>query len=135
MTGIRGFNGWVGTVLGSPDPVALGRFYESLLGWPIRVSDPTWVTMVLRDQHGEPTRSNLAFQLEDEFEPPVWPSEPGHQQMQFHLDLAVTDVAAAVEDAVALGARLASFQPQAEVRVMLDPDGHPFCLWLDESTD
>jgi hypothetical protein len=31
--------------------------------------------------------------------------------------------------AVAVGAVLAEFQPQQKVRVYLDPDGHPFCLW------
>ncbi|MFE9031605.1 VOC family protein [Streptomyces iakyrus] len=30
--------------------------------------------------------------------------------------------------AVAEGARLAGFQPQDDVRVLLDPAGHPFCL-------
>ena len=30
-----------------------------------------------------------------------------------------------------LGATLAEFQPQDDVRVMLDPAGHPFCLYLD----
>ena len=41
------------------------------------------------------------------------------------------DLDAAVSDAVAAGARLAEFQPQDDVRVLLDPAGHPFCLWLD----
>jgi len=31
---------------------------------------------------------------------------------------------------VALGATVAEFQPQDDVRVHLDPAGHPFCLWL-----
>jgi hypothetical protein len=35
-----------------------------------------------------------------------------------------------VAHAVELGARQADFQPQDDVRVMLDPDGHPFCLYL-----
>jgi hypothetical protein len=26
---------------------------------------------------------------------------------------------------------LADYQPQDDVRVCLDPDGHPFCLWID----
>jgi hypothetical protein len=29
------------------------------------------------------------------------------------------------------GATLADYQPQDDVRVHLDPDGHPFCLYLD----
>ena len=27
--------------------------------------------------------------------------------------------------------KLADFQPQEDVRVYLDPAGHPFCLWID----
>ena len=49
--------------------------------------------------------------------------------MQLHLDIAVNDLAGATEDAVALGARLAEFQPQEDVRVLIDPEGHPFCLY------
>jgi hypothetical protein len=36
----------------------------------------------------------------------------------------------AVTYAVAQGATLAGFQPQDDVRVCLDPAGHPFCLYL-----
>ena len=35
--------------------------------------------------------------------------------------------------AVACGAVLAEYQPQELVRVLLDPAGHPFCLWVAES--
>jgi hypothetical protein len=31
-----------------------------------------------------------------------------------------------------MGAELACHQPQDDVRVLLDPVGHPFCLYLDE---
>jgi hypothetical protein len=47
--------------------------------------------------------------------------------MMLHLDIGVRDLAAAVE----LGAALPSHQPQADVRVLLDPAGHPFCLYID----
>lgn len=131
MAGIRGFTGWLGVVLGSPDPVALAHFYRDLFGWPIAAEEPTWVTMQLHDAAGHPVPANLAFQLEEVYDRPVWPNQPGQQQMQFHLDIGVADVAVAVADALALGAELADFQPQQDVRVMLDPDGHPFCLYLD----
>jgi hypothetical protein len=36
----------------------------------------------------------------------------------------------AVADAVEVGATLAAYQPQDDVRVLLDPAGHPFCLYL-----
>ena len=38
---------------------------------------------------------------------------------------------AMVSAGVLLGATLAEFQPQDDVRVYLDPAGHPFCLWVE----
>jgi beta-phosphoglucomutase-like phosphatase (HAD superfamily) len=49
--------------------------------------------------------------------------------MMIHLDIAVEDLDAGVAAAEAAGATLAVHQPQEDVRVMLDPDGHPFCLF------
>ena len=48
-----------------------------------------------------------------------------------HLEIEVDDLEASVAHAVAQGATLAGFQPQEDVRVCLDPAGHPFCLYLD----
>jgi catechol 2,3-dioxygenase-like lactoylglutathione lyase family enzyme len=112
-------------VLDSADPPALARFYQRLLGWPIGSADPTWVT--LRPEGGG---AGLSFQLEPDHAPPVWPAAPGQQQMQVHLDIEVDDLAAAVALAVGAGATEAGFQPQDDVRVLLDPAGHPFCLWV-----
>ena len=127
MAGIRGATGWVGTVLGTPDPAGLARFYADLLGGEVNALDADFATLKVDD-----STHYLAFQLETGHRPPVWPDPaPGEQQMQVHLDVGVASVAEAVEDAIALGARLADFQPQGDVRVMLDPAGHPFCLYLD----
>jgi len=60
----------------------------------------------------------------------VWPAEEGKQTASQHLAIRVDDLAAAVQWAESLGARLADFQPQDRVRVMIDPEGHPFCLFL-----
>ena len=49
--------------------------------------------------------------------------------MMMHLDFEVTDLDAAVAHAIGLGARVHDHQPQDSVRVMLDPAGHPFCLY------
>jgi hypothetical protein len=46
----------------------------------------------------------------------------------FQLDVAVDDLEVAVNESIAFGAKLAECQPQEEVRVLLDPEGHPFCL-------
>ncbi|WP_205473878.1 VOC family protein [Nocardioides sp. SYSU D00038] len=113
-----------GVVLDSRDPHRLARFYAELLDWRIGTEEDAWVTV--RPPDGV---AYLACQLDERHEPPVWPSAPGRPTMQLHLDLEVDDLDAAVADAVALGAEPASYQPQDDVRVLLDPDGHPFCLY------
>ena len=50
--------------------------------------------------------------------------------MQVHLDVAVSDLEAAGKLAEQAGATLAEYQPQEDVRVWIDPAGHPFCLFL-----
>ena len=129
MASIRGTTGWLGTVLGTPDPIGLAHFYAGLLGGDVNGLDTDFVTLKV-----DSSTHYLAFQLETNHVPPVWPT-PGlrEQQMQVHLNVGVRSVAEAVDDAVALGARLADFQPQDNVRVMLDPAGHPFCLYLDSA--
>ncbi len=115
------------TVIGTPDPRGLAAFYVDLLGWGVRQpddGDPDWV--VIKPPGGGP---GLSFQAERDHVAPVWPAGPGQQQMQLHLDLATDDLPAAVARAVELGAREAGHQPQELVRVMLDPAGHPFCLF------
>jgi catechol 2,3-dioxygenase-like lactoylglutathione lyase family enzyme len=112
------------TVIGAPDPRALAAFYARLLGWTIATDEPEWV--MLRPPSGG---IGLSFQLEPEFIPPVWPAVPGEQQMTSHLDIAVEDLEEAVRWAVDAGAAIADHQPQEDVRVMLDPAGHPFCLF------
>jgi hypothetical protein len=67
-----------------------------------------------------------------DYEPPVWPNTTGRQQMMMHLDIAVDDVDRAVAWAVQSGPTVAPVQPHVDVRVVLDPDGHPFCLFADE---
>jgi hypothetical protein len=52
--------------------------------------------------------------------------------MMIHLDIGVADLAAGVAWALQAGATLAEHQPQPDVRVLLDPAGHPFCLFLDQ---
>jgi len=117
------------TVLGAPDPRALGRFYRELLGWELREEEPEWV--VLKPPGATGPSVGLAFQLEDSHVPPTWPAGPGDQQMQAHLDIGVADLEAGVAYAESLGATQAGHQPQDDVRVMLDPAGHPFCLFTD----
>ncbi len=120
----RSREGWWGAVLDCPDASALARFYSDLLGWTIEKDEPGWAAM-----RPPGSVAYLGFQTSPEYVPPVWPPAPGEQQMMLHLDFEVDDLKGAVEDALAAGARLADHQPQENVRVMLDPAGHPFCLY------
>src|SRR5215831_9684244 len=103
-------NLWWGAAIEAPDPAALAAFYSRLLDWPVAHQEPG--TAIIK--------------------PPVWPPAPGQQRTMMHLDIQVEDLEAAVADAVALGARVAEYQPQDNVRVLLDPAGHPFCLCRDD---
>lgn len=115
-----------GTNLDAPDAAALAGFYRRLLGWTVAAEEPGWV--VLRPPGGGHT---LNFQTETRYVRPAWPARPGEPQMMMHLEIRVDDLSAAVTRAVELGATLAEFQPQRDVRVCLDPAGHPFCLYTE----
>ena len=112
-------------VLDAPDASELADFYRRLLGWAIKVDEGDWV-LLERPDGG----TSLSFQTEPHYVRPVWPGAEGEQLMMLHLDIEVDDLDEAGAHAVALGAVLASFQPQDDVRVYLDPAGHPFCLWI-----
>ena len=112
------------TTLSTRDARRLASFYEALLGWRRTTDEPGWVVIA-----GGDTAHRIAFHEDIAYEQPEWPSRAGRQQMQVHLELGADDVGAAVAHAIACGARLAEVQPQESVRVMLDPDGHPFCLF------
>ena len=115
--------------ISSSDPGGLGRFYAELLGMELKVDEPEWV--VIAGQDNIP----IAFELDQHFVPPVWPSRPGQPPTQMHLEIQVSDLPGALAHALECGARLAEHQPQDDVRVCLDPAGHPFCLWLDETAE
>jgi catechol 2,3-dioxygenase-like lactoylglutathione lyase family enzyme len=120
-------------VIDAADPVGPARFYERLLGWPlVEVEGPRpghppedgWAK--LRSPAGD---QKLEFQWEPHDVPPVRPGAPGEQMMMMHLDVEVDDLEEGVRWAVECGARVAAHQPQDGVRVVLDPEGHPFCLF------
>ena len=87
-----------------------------------------------------PGTKSLSSSARSPFVPPVWPTVAGQQQMGMHLDIAVDNLGEGpdrrtrffelLDDAVARGAQVADHQPQQDrVVVMLDPAGHPFCLF------
>ena len=115
---------WWGVTLEAPDPRGLLAFWSEVLGVPIHGVDDTGGTLDFGEGVG-----SFAVQKAEVYEPPVWPPEPGKQGMQMHIEVEVDDLEAAVAHAIELGATEAAHQPQDDVRVMLDPAGHPFCLY------
>lgn len=125
-----------GPVLDSGDPVGLARFYERLLGWtmvelegprPGYPAEDGWAKLRSPEED-----MKIEFQWEQHYAAPAWPPAPGQQQMMIHLDIEVDDLGAGVQWALEVGALFADHQPQEDVRVMLDPAGHPFCLFVGE---
>ncbi len=109
------------------DPYALAKFYAALLQWEIPFHDKQYACVCPPGvQQG--AYPGITFQKNPEYEPPVWPEQPGAQQQMAHIDFAVEDLERAVEYATGCGATLAGQQFAEGWRVMFDPAGHPFCL-------
>lgn len=102
-------------------------FYSQLLNWPVVFKEDTFVRIQSKD-----TGMGIAFQYDEDYIPPVWPSQIGKQQMMSHLDFAVKDkkeLEATTERALQLGAKVADEQyGNGEWITLLDPAGHPFCF-------
>lgn len=120
---------WMGVCLDCADARELADFYLRLLGWEIRGGDGAgWISIA------DPTETvHLNFQAEEWYERPVWPERASAPQKMMHFEILVEDMDDTVAHAVVAGATIASPQPgdrdPNELRVMLDPAGHPFCLY------
>ena len=84
------------------DPEASAAFWSGLLGWEVAHAERDYA-MLTGPAHA------LGFGRVEGYAAPGWPNE--HGSKQFHFDLAVEDLDAAQEQAVALGATLADPQP------------------------
>jgi predicted enzyme related to lactoylglutathione lyase len=127
---------WRGVCLDCFDAEEMAVFYGRLLGWAVTGRDTPadrrggagWVGM--QDPKGG---VGLSFQAEEWYRPPTWPEEKGHQAKMIHFEMSVDDLDAAVAEVIAAGGRIAPHRPadrdQAQHRIMLDPAGHPFCLY------
>jgi len=117
-----------GPVLDAADAIELARFYETLLGWTMveefQADGLSWAK--IESPGGD---LKIEFQGLADYVPPVWPTSGDEQQMMMHLDVAVDDLDNGTAWAVGAGATVAEHQPREGIRVMLDPAGHPFCLF------
>ena len=121
---------WTTVTLDCADAEALGSFYAGLFGWEISDRDGAdWVQV--RDPRGG---VGLNFQAENSYEPPLWPEQRGHQAKMMHFEILVEDLDTAIGQVLRAGGAEAPHQPadrdRTRLRVMLDPAGHPFCLFV-----
>lgn len=128
-------------VLDSTDARRLAEFYRAFFGLAYRRGDeppppgepdPNGADWLVLRTDGD---LSLAFQQVARLPRSTWPAADVPQQL--HLDTTVPDVAAldrAHERALALGATLLldrTDDPDEPLRVYADPDGHPFCVFVD----
>lgn len=112
-------------VLDCLDPQKLADFYIKLLGWRKGYDKDGFVII-----GSESSNVDIGFQRNLDYVPPVWPEKNGMQQQMLHLDFAVdpADQKHWVQQAVSMGATVAAEQYSEHWTVMLDPEGHPFCI-------
>jgi catechol 2,3-dioxygenase-like lactoylglutathione lyase family enzyme len=120
---------WTTVTIDCRDAEALADFYCRLLSWEVTARDGRgWVQA--RDPNGG---VGLNFQSDSNYHSPTWPERPDEQAKMLHFEILVDDVEAAVAHAAAAGGTVAPHQPHdrdpSRIRVMLDPAGHPFCLY------
>jgi hypothetical protein len=106
--------------LDSSDPSGLAEFYRQLLDLEEVFASDDFVAL-------KGAGILITVQRVEEYVRPDWPAGPIPKQL--HLELAVQDLEEAERGALALGATKADAQPNPDHwRVLLDPDGHPFCI-------
>jgi catechol 2,3-dioxygenase-like lactoylglutathione lyase family enzyme len=122
---------WVGLTIDCEWAEPMARFYEGLLEFEIHDLGPGGRWAQLFNPHGG---VHLNIQGGDGYQPPTWPEQPGELAKMLHLEVEVDDLQAAVALALELGGTEAPWQPPdrnpERIRVMLDPAGHPLCLFL-----
>ena len=115
LVGLEGWTRWAGLYPGS-----CGRS-GAVFGNPLQ----------LEHRHRLQQLLGLAFQAEPDYVAPRWPEEECAQQKMLHLDFLVDDLEEACAHALSCGAKKAPRQFYEGVAVFFDPDGHPFCLFVD----
>lgn len=120
-----------GLIYDCAQPEALARFYAKLLGGTV-TADPYGGYGVEVPGLG----FDLGFQLDEDYRRPVWPGAQGDQLQMLHMDIKVDDRHEAMVFALSIGATLPESQfcqPDWDVQwiTLLDPAGHPFCLFDD----
>jgi hypothetical protein len=111
-----------GVTIDCGDPAAMASFYAQALIGDISHEDETGAQVRLADGQ------LLLFRHVVDYRPPTWPSQ--ELPIQLHFEYYVDDVTIAEARLHLLGATTAESQDNddADLIVMLDPAGHPFCI-------
>lgn len=99
------------------DAKAMATFYRELIGGETE----SWLGWTNLLRPGEPT---LSFQNVEGYQPPTWPTQERGQQI--HIDFHTDEREEWVQKATTYGAHLMHIE--TSFTVMVDPDGHPFCI-------
>lgn len=103
-------------------------FYSRMFGWEETHRDGNFV--IMRDPR---TGCHYSFDpMGSKYRPPTWPERAEGRDKQMHFEVGCDDLDAGVAFALECGARLAEHQGREDLRVMLDPAGHVFCLGVHE---
>jgi len=104
-------------VFDCPNPEALARFWQALIGGEVVEESDDWVVL-----DGDDEGFYIGFQKVPE-------RKSGKNRL--HLDVDVDDLASAVDDAEQLGARKIGAVVDSDddpFQVMADPEGNEFCF-------
>lgn len=103
------------------NPPRQAEFYARVLGWEVTHSQDEYAMV-------SGAGTSVGFGRMEPYAAPKWPDPDNGKR--FHLDLHVDDLDKAEQQCLDLGATKPDFQPGERWRVLLDPDGQPFCLCL-----
>ncbi|MFD3695520.1 VOC family protein [Streptomyces sp. NPDC058646] len=113
-------------VLDCAEPESLAHFYAELLGAEVRAGEGLDMVEVVGG-----AGVHLAVRRDHGYAPPSWPRPEDSQQAHLRILVAPDDLDEAEREAVSLGARPVSSDPEdgpREARLLSDPAGHTFTL-------
>jgi catechol 2,3-dioxygenase-like lactoylglutathione lyase family enzyme len=120
---------WTGVAIDCANAEPMARFYQGLLGFEVREAGPRWAQLF--DPSGG---VHINIQGEEWYQPPTWPEQPGELAKMLHFEVEVDDLEQAIARALEFGGTEAPWQPpdrnRDRLRIMLDPAGHPLCLFV-----
>lgn len=113
-------------VLDCAEPESLALFYAELLGAGVRAGEGLDMVEVVGG-----AGVHLAVRRDHGYAPPSWPRPEDSQQAHLRILVAPADLDEAEREAVSLGARPVSADPEQgprDARLFSDPAGHTFTL-------